>query len=143
MPITTLLRKGEEFMFSETTDPNVLALILSHQEQTLIEVVACLHRSVPGLEWPLNSWVKGDEDALVRSLLTTSLAIDIWSVLETCKKEEADTAALCKKALYDKFGKATMRPIVAKETVEKTTTVAGYYKKVLMDNNGRCLRVRK
>ena len=159
MSCFALLKKGNnEFMIVESIDPSGLAASLAFQYNVWVQVSASFPNkalSPDTLGVPMKQWVKGDELQLIKALVGAlslpppfwtgcdSDPVDIWSVLQPCSKEESDTAAVCKQAVYEKYDKKIARPILKEECVEKTTTISGYYKKVLQNMQGQCLRVKR
>ena len=67
---------------------------------------------------------------------------DVLSMLEKCSKEEADTASTVKAALYNKFGKRQVRPILRTKLREITTKKEGVYRKLIIDEGKNYLRLK-
>ena len=164
MSCFALLKKGDQYMAIETVDPSGLAASLAFQLDAWVQVAATFpNKSLcpDELGFPYKQWVDGDEIDLIKKMAGAisvlppyawdnddglpdpEPVVDIFAVLEPCSREDADTASICKQALYERYAKGKVRPVLREQTEEKTTTVQGFYKKVLKDMQSNCLRVKR
>jgi hypothetical protein len=155
MSALVLLKRGGQFMLSWSPGPTAFAVALSVHLQEEVGLVAAFPGKVLYEElWdrPIGVWFPGDEKEVLTSVVTALYDIDptsseeegadVWSMLEKCSKEEADTASAVKTALYKKFGKRQVRPILRSELKETTVKLNGAFRKVIRDQDKNCIRLR-
>ena len=162
MSTFALLKKGDEYMVVETVDPSGLAAALAFQLDAYVQVSATFpHKAlVPDLlGMPMKQWLEGDELEMIKKLAGAintpppyhsdcvwddlEPPVNIWTILEPCAKVDSNTASECKIAVYSKFSKAIARPILKDQTIERTATIAGRYRKALTTKDGQYLRVKQ